>query len=180
MHAIKHAAARFIAWPPLRPVVGGLIVIVMAVLLNTTDYLGLSLLLIQQSVGGEGVPVYTFALKLIFTAVTLGTGFMGGEVTPLFVIGSTLGYTLGAALGIDPVWLASIGFVAVFAGASNTPLACALMGIELFGGGAALYLVIACALAYLFSGHRGIYMTQRLDAAKSPSDVPNGTILKEL
>ncbi len=180
MHAIKHAAARFIAWPPLRPVVGGLIVIALAVLLNTSDYLGLSLPLIQQSVGGEGVPVTAFALKLIFTAVTLGTGFMGGEVTPLFVIGSTLGYTLGTALGVDPLWLASIGFVAVFAGASNTPLACALMGIELFGGGAALYLVIGCVMAYVFSGHRGIYMTQRLDTPKSPSDISYGTILKDL
>ena len=180
MHAIKHAAAKFIRWSPLRPLVGGLIVIALALLFNTSDYLGLSLPLIQQSVGGQGVPSYTFAFKLIFTAVTLGTGFMGGEVTPLFVMGSTLGYTLGAALGVDPAWLASIGFVAVFAGASNTPLACALMGIELFGGGAALYLVIGCALAYLFSGHRGIYMTQRLDTPKFPSDVPSGTILKEL
>jgi len=180
MHAVKHAAGRFIAWPPLRPVIGGLIVIALAVLLNGSDYLGLSLPLLQQSVGGGDVPVLAFAFKLIFTAVTLGAGFMGGEVTPLFVIGATLGYTLGAILGVDPLWLASIGFVAVFAGASNTPIACALMGIELFGGGAALYLVIGCALAYLFSGHRGIYMTQRLDTPKSPSDIPSGTILSEL
>jgi H+/Cl- antiporter ClcA len=116
---------------------------------------------------GTGVVTFAFLLKLIFTAVTLGTGFLGGEVTPLFVMGSTLGYTLGIALGVDPAFMAALGFVAVFAGASNTPLACALMGVELFGGGSVLYLAVACFVAYLASGHRGIYMTQRLGTSKA-------------
>lgn len=180
MHAIKGMAARFIAWSPWRPVVGGVLVIGLTLILNTTDYLGLGLPLIERSVSGEGVMMLAFLGKLVFTALTLGTGFVGGEVTPLFAMGATLGYTLGGILGIDPAWLASIGFVAVFAGASNTPLACALMGVELFGGGAALYLVVACVLAYLFSGHRGIYMTQRLDVPKSPTEVRAGVTLREL
>jgi len=92
---------------------------------------------------------------------------MGGEVTPLFVIGSTLGFTVGRALGVDPAFMAAIGFVAVFAGASNTPLACVLMGIELFGGGAAFYLVIGCFVAYLASGHRSIYTSQRVNSPKA-------------
>lgn len=99
--------------------------------------------------------------------MTLGSGFLGGEVTPLFVIGSTLGYTLGRLLGVDPVLMASIGFVAVFAGASNTPLACALMGMELFGGGSALYLILGTFVAYLASGHRSIYVTQRIGFPKA-------------
>lgn len=180
MHAVKQFVARFITWPPLRPVIGGIVVIILTLLLNTTDYLGLGLPLIQSSVNGSEVLPLAFLGKLVFTAVTLGTGFMGGEVTPLFAMGATLGYTLGGLFGVDPAWMASVGFVAVFAGASNTPLACALMGIELFGGGAALYMVIACVLSYLFSGHRGIYMTQRLDTPKMPADIPTGTLLKNL
>lgn len=165
-HAIKALQARYIAYPPLRPVIGGAAIVALTLLLGTTDYLGLSLPLIQQSVNGTGVVTFAFLLKLIFTAITLGSGFLGGEVTPLFVIGSTLGYTVGTLLGVDPAFMAALGFVAVFAGASNTPLACALMGIELFGGGSPLYLILGCVLAYLVSGHRGIYHTQRIDSPK--------------
>jgi H+/Cl- antiporter ClcA/CBS domain-containing protein len=166
-HAVRRGMQRLSKWTPLHPLLGGSAIIVLTLLVGTQDYLGLSLPLIQHSLDGSGVVAQAFLLKLIFTALTLGSGFLGGEVTPLFVIGSTLGYTLAAPLGIDPAFLASIGFVAVFAGAANTPLACALMGIELFGGGAALYLFAGCAVAYLASGHRGIYMTQILSAPKA-------------
>jgi len=159
-HGIKQLQRTLIKYPPLRSLIGGVVILALTFLLGTTDYLGLSLPLIQQSVSGAGVEPFAFLLKLIFTAITLGSGFLGGEVTPLFVIGATLGYSLGNLLGVDPALLASLGFVAVFAGASNTPLACALMGIELFGGGSALYLIFGCVIAYLASGHRGIYVTQ--------------------
>jgi H+/Cl- antiporter ClcA len=82
-------------------------------------------------------------------------------------MGATLGHVLGGALAVDPLWLAGIGFAAVFAGASNTPLACTVMGIELFGSGSALYMALACFTAYLASGHRGIYGTQRIEAPKN-------------
>lgn len=167
IHSIKHLQSRFVKYPPFRSLIGGMAIVALTLLIGQRDYLGLSLPLIQQSVSGEGVAAFAFLLKLIFTAITLGSGFLGGEVTPLFVIGSTLGFTLGTLLGIDPAFLASIGFVAVFAGASNTPLACVLMGIELFGGGSALYLIVGCVIAYLASGHRGIYMTQLVNAPKS-------------
>lgn len=166
-HGIKYLQSHRVKYPPLRPFIGGIVIIVLALLLSASDYLGLSIPLIQQSVDGSGVGTFAFLLKLIFTAITLGSGFMGGEVTPLFVIGSTLGYTLGLLLDVEPAFMASIGFVAVFAGASNTPLACALMGIELFGGGAVIYMIVGCGVAYLTSGHRGIYSTQRIDAPKS-------------
>lgn len=165
-HAIKTLQTRHVKYPPLRPFFGGIALIGLALLLDTDDYLGLSLPLIHNSLGGTGVVTFAFLLKLIFTAITLGSGFLGGEVTPLFVIGSTLGYTLGRLLGIDPVFMASIGFVAVFAGASNTPLACSLMAIELFGG-TPLYLILGCVMAYLASGHRGIYVTQRIGTPKT-------------
>ncbi len=165
-HAVRALHFRNVSYPPLRPFFGGLVIIGLALLLDTRDYLGLSLPLIQKSLNGQGVITFAFLLKLIFTAITLGSGFLGGEVTPLFVIGSTLGYTLGRLLGVDPIFMASIGFVAVFAGSSNTPIACTLMAIELFGG-APLYLMLGCVVAYLASGHRGIYVTQRISAPKT-------------
>ncbi|RMF52759.1 MAG: voltage-gated chloride channel protein [Chloroflexota bacterium] len=167
LHAIKHVFGKLIKSLPLRLAVGGVIVIALTLLLNTQAYLGLSEDLIEQSLRTGEVPTFAFILKLIFTAITLGSGFIGGEVTPLFVMGATLGHELGAAFGIDPTWLAGIGFAAVFAGASNTPLACTLMSIELFGSGSALYMALACFTAYLASGHRGIYSTQRIDTPKN-------------
>lgn len=165
--AIRHLGRNFVTYSPLRPLIGGFIIIALTGLVGTHDYLGLSLPLIQNSLNGTGVADFAFLLKLLFTAVTLGMGFLGGEVTPLFVIGSTLGYTMGSVLGIDPAFMASIGFIAVFAGATNTPLACILMGVELFGGGSLLYLTIGCFVAYLASGHRSIYATQRISVTKA-------------
>jgi H+/Cl- antiporter ClcA/CBS domain-containing protein len=161
-HGIRYVAGRLIAWPPLRPAIGGVAVIGMTLLVGSRDYLNLGLPLIQHSLDGTGVSAFAFLLKLIFTSVTIGSGFVGGEVTPLFAIGSALGYLAGVALGVDPAWMAAIGFVAVFAGASNTPLACMLMGIEIVGGAAPLYLMLGCFVAYLASGHRGIYTTQQV------------------
>lgn len=156
-----------IAYPPLRPMIGGVVVIMLTLIVRNADYLGLSLPLIQNSVRAENVFLGAFLLKLIFTVVTLGSGFLGGEVTPLFVIGSTLGYALGVILGIDPAPLAMVGFVAVFAASSNTPIACIFMGIELFGGNIGLITVVGCMVAYLVSGHEGIYHTQQVATRKA-------------
>jgi H+/Cl- antiporter ClcA len=178
-HLVKRLCKRFFGWSPLHTVADGFAIIALTLLLGTQDYLGLSLPLIQRSVTGEGVPSSAFLLKIIFTASTLGTGFLGGEVTPLFVIGSTLGYALAGPLGLQPAFLASIGFVAVFAGASNTPLACALMGMELFGGGSPIYLALGCFIAYLASGHRGIYVTQVVGTPKAHGIPVNGEVSLE-
>ncbi len=167
IHAIKYTVKRYLSYAPWQVFAGGVAIIALTLAMGTTDYLGLSLPLITASMDGTGVVTFAFLFKLIFTAVTLGTGFLGGEVTPLFVIGATLGYTLGRLLGIDPAFLAAVGFVAVFAGASNTPIACTLMGVELFGGGAVMYLAVGCFVAYLASGHRGIYSTQLIGTPKT-------------
>ena len=98
--------------------------------------------------------------------LTLGSGFQGGEVTPLFVIGATLGAALGHVLGVPGPLLAAIGFVAVFAGATNTPLACTVMGVELFGAGPIVLLALACIASYVVVGERGIYTSQRIDTTK--------------
>ncbi len=154
-----------IRWSPARPLVGGLIVIALTLLVGTTDYLGLSLPLIERSYEGD-VIAGAFLLKIVFTTLTVGAGFQGGEVTPLFVIGATLGAALATPLGVPPELLAAVGLVAVFAGATNTPLACTVMGVELFGSEAFVYLAVGCVVSYVFSAHRGIYESQRIDTPK--------------
>jgi H+/Cl- antiporter ClcA len=178
---LKLVFARAAAWPPLRPALGGLVVVALALLVGTDDYLGLSLPLIDDALTGAELVWYAFALKLLFTAVTLGAGFQGGEVTPLFVIGATLGAALAVPLDLDPGLLASIGFVAVFAAATNTPLACTIMGLELFGPAALPYLAVGCVVAFVASGHRGIYGSQRIGVpAAGPAAGDVGRTLTEL
>jgi H+/Cl- antiporter ClcA len=166
VEGIKRAFAVVLTWPPLRPTIGGLLVVGLTFLVGSRDYLGLSLPLIDAALRGADVVWYAFALKLLFTTVTLGAGFQGGEVTPLFVIGATLGATLAGVLGVPVELLAAVGFVAVFAAATNTPLACTIMGLELFGAGGLPYLAVGCVVAYVFSSHRGIYGSQRIDTPK--------------
>lgn len=174
---VKAFLAGRIGWAPLRPVVGGVGVVGLAALFGH-DYLGLSLPLIDRSLSGDHLSFAVFALKILFTALTLGCGFPGGEVTPLFVIGATLGSALAAPLHLDVTLLAAVGFVAVFAGAANTPLACTIMGVELFGAGAVLPLAVGCVIAYVFSSHRGIYATQRIHAAKGPDRITGRPTLR--
>jgi H+/Cl- antiporter ClcA len=104
---------------------------------------------------------HEFALKVAFTILTLAAGFKGGEVTPLFFIGAALGSTLSLVLPLPVGLLAAMGFVAVFAGATNTPLACTIMAMELFGAGTGIYAALACVVAYLASGKATIYHKQR-------------------
>lgn len=165
----------------VRPAVGGLAVVAMTLAVGSQLYNGLGLPLIEASFHRAGVPPYAFLLKLIFTAVTLGAGFKGGEVTPLFCIGATLGSAFAGLTGQDPALFAALGFVAVFAGAANTPIACAIMGIELFGAPLAVPLAVACTVATVLSGHRGIYAAQRVDRPKHPdAEIAPGTALRDL
>ncbi len=167
-HWVKQAS-RLIAWPPARPLIGGALVVALTYAVGNRYYNGLSEGLVEVSLAGAPVPTWAFALKLLFTAVTLGSGFVGGEVTPLFVIGATLGAALAGPLGVPPALLAALGFVAVFAGAAKTPLACTIMGVEMFGSGAIPYFAVVCVMSYVFSTHLGIYPSQRSVGPKVPS-----------
>lgn len=155
--------------PVLRALLGGLAVLALAALFRTTDYLNLGTLWFPRVFEGAApVPSWAFALKFLFTVVTLGFGFKGGEVTPLFAIGALLGATLAPPLGLPIPFLAAVGLVALFAAASNTPVASVLMGVELFGAGHAPPLLITCFLAYVLVGHRGIYGARRIHTPKQP------------
>ncbi|WP_345989569.1 voltage-gated chloride channel family protein [Chryseobacterium sp. Chry.R1] len=154
-----------ITFPPFRPIVGGGIVAIAVFTMGTTRYIGLGIPTIVESFENQ-LPFYDFALKMIFTIITLSAGFKGGEVTPLFFIGATLGSALSLFIPLPFGLLAGMGFVAVFAGATNTPLACMLMGIELFGAESGIYVAIACVVSYLLSGRNSIYTRQRIGQAK--------------
>lgn len=176
-HALKKGYTRLFRNPVLKSAAGGVVIIILVYVLGTRDYLGLGLPLIEASFTGD-VPPFAFLGKLVFTSLTLGAGFQGGEVTPLFAIGASLGHALAGWLHLYGPFLAGLGFIAVFCGAANTPIACFLMGIELFGGDGAVYFFIACLVSYLFSGHTGIYTSQQIGISKSRlRSFPQGTTL---
>lgn len=152
--------------PVIKSFVGGCLIILFVLLVGSRDYLGLSLPLLQQAFDGDSAP-FAFIFKLIFTSVTLSAGFQGGEVTPLFVIGATLGSSLAPLLGLSIPFVAGLGFIGVFAGATNTPIACFIMGLELFGATALPYLFLICVISYLFSGNSGIYESQLIHIKKA-------------
>lgn len=178
-HFLKKWFTKMFSNPVIKSAVGGFIIIGLVYITGTRDYLGLGIPLAVDSFQG-GVSPFAFLWKLLFTALTLGTGYQGGEVTPLFVIGATLGHTLGNLLAISAPFLAALGFISVFSGAANTPIACFIMGIELFGSEGAVYIFIACIVSYMFSGHSGIYTSQQIGSAKSRLyNIPEGTTLAE-
>jgi len=173
IHGAQRGFHRLVDQPVLRPVLGGMIVILLATLFDTRDYLGLGVtnpdpaaVTIVSAFEPGGARPGSWLAKILFTAVTLGSGFKGGEVTPLFFVGATLGNALASLAGLPVDLFAALGFVAVFAGAANTPLACTVMAVELFGGAGIAYHAVACVIAYLTSGHHGIYRAQRLDTPK--------------
>lgn len=159
---------RKIKYPPLRPVVGGAILAFAVYFMGTTKYIGLGVPTIVDAFNVD-LNSYDFLLKVLFTSFTLGAGFKGGEVTPLFFIGATLGNVLIWFIPLPMSLLAGMGFVAVFSGATNTPLACTIMGIELFGIESGVFIALACSTAYLFSGHTGIYSSQIIGSPKHNS-----------
>ncbi len=180
-HAVSQALNR-LAGPRgwFRPALGGAAIIALALLMGTQEYLGLSEPLLAAVWRGAAIAPFAFLFKLIFTALTVGSGFKGGEITPLFIIGATLGYVLAPLLDAPPLLLAAVGFVAVFAGASNTPLASTLMGAELFGGAGVEYMLIGAVVSYVFSGHRSIYTTQRLDTPKFIFQAPRRFAVRDI
>ncbi len=176
-HAVQHWINRFVPKPYLKSFTGGCIVIAMTLLAGSQIYNGLGLELIAQSLVGK-VFLAAFLIKIVFTAVTLGAGFKGGEVTPLFCIGATAGNAFAQITHQPTAVFAAIGFVSVFSGAANTPLACIVMGVELFGTQLAVPIAIGCVTAYIFSGHRGIYSSQRIGHPKSDQaqDIEDATL----
>ncbi|WP_276380697.1 voltage-gated chloride channel family protein [Flavobacterium sp. H4147] len=154
-----------IKYPPLRPVIGGAVLAIAIAGLGFTKFSGLGVPVIVDSFSTPN-EWYDFLLKILFTGFTLGAGFKGGEVTPLFFVGATLGSALSVFIPMPIALLAGIGFVAVFSGATHTPIACTIMGMELFGIAPGIFIAIACIVAYFSSGSVGIYKSQIVKGPK--------------
>ena len=164
-HFWGHLFSKTISFPPLRPFVGGCFIALAVYFIGTTKYIGLGVPMIVDAFSNPNTS-YDFLLKILFTGFTLGAGFKGGEVTPLFFIGATLGSTLSLIVPLPIALLAGMGFVAVFSGATHTPIACTVMGMELFGIESGIFIGLACSIAYFSSGSVGIYNAQIVKGAK--------------
>lgn len=188
-HMASAAFKKAIPYAPLRPVVASAVLLALVQLLGTREYLGLGVWSANPgdaTILGFFVPghvdYWSWAWKGLFTIVTLSSGLKGGEVTPLFFMGAALGSALAGLLGAPTDLFAGLGFVAVFAGATNTPLACMIVGIELFGATHSVYLAVACFVAYLCSGHSSIYLSQRIGVPKTAtaSQIPPDIAVRHL
>jgi len=154
-----------IKFAPLRPFIGGIIIALFIVVFNSTKFIGLGIPSIQDAfINNAGQ--FDFAIKLILTSFTLSAGFKGGEVTPLFFIGATLGNLLIWFIPLPMALLAGMGFVAVFSGATNCAIASIVLGLELFGMQAGVYVGLASVAAYFTSGPNGSYSAQLKIGAK--------------
>lgn len=165
MHNAQKLYAKFIENPYIRVAVGGCIIVILTVLLGTTDYNGSGMDVIKRAFNDEADPL-AFLFKLIFTALTLGAGFKGGEIVPSFFIGATLGCTLGGLLGLSPSFAAAVGLISVFCGVTNCPFSSLVLSAELFGINGLPYYALAIVISYMLSGYTGLYSAQKFHQSK--------------
>ncbi len=165
MHKAKHLFEKFIKNPYLIVLVGSALIIGLTLLIGNQEFNGAGGAVIEEAMEGSALP-YAFLLKIIFTAITLGCGFKGGEIVPCFFIGSTFGCVIGPLLGLPASFGAGLGMIGVFCGCVNCPLASILLGVELFGGDHLLSYAIVCVVSFLLSGRYSLYSTQKLAFSK--------------
>ncbi len=171
LHYTEKAAERYIKNAWLRVVAGALILIGLTMLTGGT-YNGAGMESIERAMTGEA-GMMSWLWKILFTAITIGVGFKGGEVVPSFFVGATFGCVLGGLIGLPPGFGAALGLVAVFCGAVNCPLASIMLSIELFGGRGLLYFAMTCAISYLLSGYCGLYSSQTILYSKLRAEFIN-------
>jgi H+/Cl- antiporter ClcA len=169
-HALSGVMKKHIAYAPFRPLLGGAVIAAVVMWGSFDRYIGLGIPVMVEAFAHPLAPT-DFLGKMVFTIASLGSGFKGGEVTPLFYIGAALGNALAPLLDVPFTLLAAVGFVAVFAGAANTPITSTLMAMELFGAEVGVFAGLACVMSYVCSGHSGIYRAQRIVHQKT--DAPS-------
>jgi H+/Cl- antiporter ClcA len=162
-----------------RVVAGGCVIVLATLFLGVNAYNGTGIRLVEAATRGETLP-QDFFLKTLFTAVTLGAGYKGGEIVPALAVGSTFGCWTGGLLGLDPALSASLGMIAVFCGATNCPTASLILGIEFFGAENALLFALVCAATYMTSGRTGLYKSQRFVFSKASGEVYDGRMRSQL
>lgn len=173
MHRTEQLACSKIENIYLRTSMGGVIIIALTLLLGDGSYNGIGTDVISRALTEGEAPDWGFFWKIMFTAVTIGFGFKGGEIVPTMFIGSTLGCVMGPLLGIPPQFAAAIALVAVFCGAVNCPIASIILSVELFGSGELLYFALACGISYMLSGYFGLYSSQKIMYSKTRAEFIN-------
>ncbi|MEA4941307.1 MAG: chloride channel protein [Oscillibacter sp.] len=148
--------------PWLRVICGGFLIIGLSYLVRTSDYNGVGMDVIQRAVEEGTASPAAFLLKILFTAITLGAGYKGGEVVPSFFVGATFGCVVGPLLGLPAGFSAAVGLVAVFCASVNCPVASIFLSVELFGSAGVLYFALACGISYMLSGYNGLYSSQTI------------------
>lgn len=166
LHLAAKRGKKWIPNPYLRIAAAGVVIIVLTALVGSTDYMGAGMQVIEHCVEFGEVRPEAFALKILFTAVTLGAGFKGGEIVPSFFVGATFGCAMGRLLGLSPSLCAAVGMIAVFCGVTNSPITSLLIALELFGMDAAPYFLIGVGVSYMLSGYHSLYNTQRIVYSK--------------
>lgn len=165
MHTAPHLYEKVTKKPVLRAALGGVLLILLTVLAGSQDYNGAGSHIIELALEGEARPE-AFLLKILFTAVTLGAGFRGGEIVPVLFTGATFGCVAGPLLGLAPSFGGALGMVGLFCGATNCPISSILLAYELFGGQALPLFALCCAVSYRLSGYSGLYSAQKIVYSK--------------
>ncbi len=170
MHSLEHIAERFIKIPELRGAIGGCLLIAMTAIVGSQAYNGAGMETIELIINGGSVFFLAFAIKMLFTAVSIAAGFKGGEIVPSFFIGATLGYAIAPIFGLSPIFCAAIGLVAFFCGVSNCTLASIILSVELFGGDGIFFFALACVTVFALSGNFGLFTSQKFVFSKTHGD----------
>lgn len=166
LHETEHFLQKKIPNEWIRVLVGGFTVILLTKVVGSTDYLGAGMNIVERAIDGEVVGI-AFLLKMVFTAVSLGSGFKGGEIVPTLFVGATFGAVFGQITGFDPSLAAACGMVAVFCGVTNCPISSLFLSFELFGFSCMPFFLLSIAISYLESGYFGLYHSQKILYSKT-------------
>lgn len=172
LHKVEELYKKFLKNPFLRIFIGGCAVAILTLLVGSHDYNGAGMHTIKQAVEGTVNPE-AFLLKMLFTALTIGAGYKGGEIVPTFFVGATFGCLLGQFIGISPSLCAAIGMISLFCGVTNCPISTLLISFELFGYEGMPYYLLAVAFSYMLSGYSGLYRSQKIMYSKYKTDFIN-------
>ena len=161
----EHYSKKFFKNRYIRTFVGGTLIVLLSLLFGTYDYNGAGMEIISRAINGTARPE-AFLIKILFTVITISAGFRGGEIVPTFFIGSTFGCVIGGILGLNPGFGAALGFVALFCGVVNCPVASVILALEVFGGDSIIVFAAVCAVSYMMSGYFGLYKSQKIVYSK--------------
>ena len=165
LHIAHELYSKYLKNPYIRIIIGSCLIIGLTLLIPSKDYLGAGMPVIAEALYGHA-RYEAFALKILFTALTLGAGFKGGEIVPSFFIGATFGAAIGPLLGLSSSFSASLGLIALFCGVTNCPMTAFILSTEMFGNHGNIYFMLIVAISYMLSGYSGLYTKQKMMYSK--------------